>query len=65
MRGFEILGALREVQTMATSGGIRELPRLIKQYGRGRWRKLKAVASIRLSDGSVRDAEIHGMRPPA
>lgn len=59
MKGFEILGALREVQTMATSGGIRELARLIKQYGRGRWRKRKGAATIRLSDGSVREAEIH------
>ncbi len=59
MKGFEILGALREVQTMATSGGIRELPRLLKQHGQGRWRKRKGTATIRLSDGRVREAEIH------
>ena len=26
---------------------------------RGRWRKLKAVASVRLPDGTIRLAEIH------
>jgi hypothetical protein len=35
---------------------------LIKQYGRGRWRKRKGAATIRLSDGSVREAEMP--RPP-
>lgn len=30
-----------------------------EQYGRGRWRKLKGVAYVRLIYGSVRLAEIH------
>jgi hypothetical protein len=28
-------------------------------YGHGRWRKLKGVATIRLSSGSIRKAEVH------
>jgi len=38
---------------------IRELPRLLKFYGPGRWRKRKGIARIRLDDGTIRTAEIH------
>ena len=30
-----------------------------KLYGKGRWRKRKGIARVRLSDGSVHLAEIH------
>jgi hypothetical protein len=33
--------------------------RLRKQYGPGRWRKLKGIARIRLENGSLRTAEVH------
>jgi hypothetical protein len=56
---FEILGELRDVEVIATGTGIRDRARLKKIYGRGRWRKLKAVASVRLPDGTIRLAEIH------
>jgi hypothetical protein len=56
---FEILGDISNVETFATGSGIRELARLRKLYGRGRWRKRKGIAHIRLSDGSIHAAEIH------
>jgi hypothetical protein len=28
-------------------------------YGRGRWRKRKGIARVRLSDGSIHVAELH------
>jgi len=56
---FEFLGSITDVETIATSSGIRELPRLRKRYGRGRWRKRKGIADVRLSDGDVVRAEIH------
>jgi hypothetical protein len=56
---FEIIGELTNVQTFATGSSIREIGRLRKFYGRGRWRKRKGVARVRLSDGTVRIAEIH------
>lgn len=56
---FEILGEISSVETFATGSGIRELPRLRKAYGRGRWRKRKGIARVRLADGSIRLAEIH------
>jgi hypothetical protein len=56
---FEIVGQLRDVETIAIGRSIRELARLRKFYGRGRWRKMKGVATIRLPNGRVREAEIH------
>jgi hypothetical protein len=37
----------------------RELPRLRKLYGTGRWRKRKGFADVELSDGTIRKAELH------
>jgi hypothetical protein len=56
---FKILGELRDITVIATGTGIRDRARLRKVYGRGRWRKLKAVASVRLPDGTIRLAEVH------
>jgi len=56
---FEVVGQIQQVETFATGSGIRELPRLRKVYGRGRWRKRKGVATVRLSDGTIRLAELH------
>jgi hypothetical protein len=56
---FEILGEISEIETFAAGSAIREVARLRRIYGRGRWRKRKGVARIRLSDGSVHVAEIH------
>jgi hypothetical protein len=55
---FEILGEISEVETFATSSGIREITRLRRIYGRGRWRKRKGIARVRLPDGSVHMAEL-------
>jgi len=56
---FEILGDITGIETIATGSGIRELPRLRKRYGRGRWRKRKGVAEIRLRTGETVRAELH------
>jgi hypothetical protein len=56
---FEILGEISNIETFAVGSAIRELARLRRIYGRGRWRKRKGIATIRLSDGSVRLAELH------
>jgi len=56
---FEILGEISEIETFATGSGIREVARLRRIYGRGRWRKRKGVAQVRLSDGSIHHAELH------
>jgi PAS domain-containing protein len=56
---FEILGDISGVETFATGSGIREIARLRRAYGRGRWRKRKGIARVRLADGSVHTAEVH------
>lgn len=56
---FEIIGGIASAETFATGSSIREIARLRKLYGRGRWRKRKGVARVRLEDGAVRLAEVH------
>lgn len=56
---FEILGEIRRGETIAVGSAIREIARLRKLYGRGRWRKRKGVADVRLRGGQVVIAEIH------
>jgi hypothetical protein len=56
---FEILGEIRGIEVIAVSGSIRDLDWLQKQFGKGRWRKLKGVARVRLANEEVRMAEIH------
>lgn len=56
---FEIIGAIENIETIAVGGRIDEIMRLRRQYGPGRWRKLKGIARIRLTNGSIRKAEIH------
>ena len=48
-----------DVETFASGSSIRELPRLHKLYGKGRWRKRKGFADVQLSDGTIRTAELH------
>lgn len=56
---FDILGEITHAETFAIGSSIRELARLRRLFGRGRWRKRKGIARVRLSDGSIRIAEIH------
>jgi len=55
----EIVGPITEVETIAVGSGVRIRALLRKRYGKVRWRKLKGVANVRLSDGRIRLAEIH------
>jgi len=57
---FEIIGNITDIEPVAVGSAIREVARLRKQYGRGRWRKLKGIALIRLANGRIRRAELHG-----
>lgn len=56
---FEIIGKISEVEIIAIGSKIRILPFLQEKFGRGRWRKLKGVAQVRLSNNEIRLAEIH------
>ena len=56
---FEILGPTTDVETIAAGKSVRQLSRLRRQHGPGRWRKLKGNATVRLASGQVRRAEVH------
>jgi hypothetical protein len=56
---FEIIGEIEQIETVAIGGSIRDIMRLQKQFGRGRWRKLKGFAMVRLQSGHIRKAELH------
>ena len=54
-----IIGRVTVIENIAVGSGIRALGRLRKLYGSGRWRKVKALATVKLADGQIRSAEIH------
>ena len=56
---FKVVGSITDVEVIASGPGIRGLSYLRKVYGRGRWRKLKGVASVRLPNGALRRVELH------
>lgn len=56
---FDIVGVISEIETIAVGNRIRDLRRLVRFYGEGRWRKLKGKATVRLPDGSTVNAELH------
>ena len=56
---FDIVGEITVVETIASGRGIRDLRRLRKNYGKGRWRKMKGMARVRLASGRIRLAELH------
>jgi hypothetical protein len=56
---FEVVGKIEHEETFATGSGIREIARLRRAYGKGRWRKRKGEATIRFDDGTTRRAELH------
>jgi len=56
---FEIIDEIYDIETIAVGGRIRDIMRLQKQFGVGRWRKMKGIAKVRLQSGRVRNAELH------
>lgn len=59
MISFEIIGEIADIETIAVGHKIREVVRLKRLYGPGRWRKVKGIAIIRLANGQTRRAELH------
>ena len=56
---FQIIGQIAFAETIATGNSIREIRRLRRRYGPGRWRKRKGVATVRLDSGLTRLAKVH------
>lgn len=56
---FEIISDITDIELIAIGSSIRDITRLRRRYGKGRWRKLKGIAQIRLRSGRIRLAELH------
>ena len=56
---FELISELSDIEKIARGPSVRERARLSKQFGTGRWRKLKGVATVRLANGRRRKVELH------
>ena len=56
---FEIIGNIEAVEIIAIASSIRVLDYLQKVHGRGRWRKLKGIVSVKTPNGQIRRVELH------
>jgi len=56
---FELIGKITDVKTIAVGNSIRDIVRLRRMYGAGRWRKLKGRGTVRLPDDTICEAELH------
>lgn len=59
---IEIVGEIANIETIVIGGNIHDIMRLRKQFGQGRWRKLKGDTQVRLSSGVIRMTEFTGTR---
>jgi len=59
LQDFEIIGKITNIQIISVGNSIQVLERLIRDYGKGRWRKLKGEAHIRYFNGKVKYVELH------
>ena len=55
---FEIISEITDIETFAVGLGVRDRKRLWRLYGKGRWRKRKGVAQVRLQSDRIRLAEL-------
>ena len=56
---FEIIDNIENIEVISKGRGIRDLKRLNKMYGKGSWRKLKGITTIKLRNGKIKRAELH------
>jgi hypothetical protein len=62
---FEVVGQIQNIEPIAVGRGIHDRSRLNKLYGKGRWRKLKGFARVRLPDDTIHKARFTGTKPTA
>ena len=54
-----MIGEVRDIEVIARGVSVRVRAELRSRFGRGKWRKLKATATVRLRDGTIWQAEVH------
>ncbi len=55
----DIVGVIRDEEVIARGRAIRTFAELNRKFGRGRWRKMKGVATVRMKNGSIQEVELH------
>ena len=56
---LEVVDEIEQIETIAAGPSVKIRAFLRKTYGRGRWRKRKGVANVRLPNGNLRRVELH------
>jgi hypothetical protein len=56
---FKLVSQITNTEIIAIGKSIRDLARLNRIYGKGRWRKLKGIATVELQSGKIHLAEVH------
>ncbi len=56
---FQLISRIENVETMAAGRAIRVIRRLVKLYGKGRWKKKKGTVTLRFDDGTIAKVEVH------
>ncbi len=56
---FDVVGQIKNIEPISVGRGVHDRARLSKLHGKGRWRKLKGFATVRLPDGTIHQAEVH------
>jgi len=56
---FEILGEIRDIETIAEGRGVYIRRYLERTYGKGRWRKMKGIGTVKFADATIWESEIH------
>ena len=59
MIDFKLVSEITDIEIIAVNKSIRDLARLNRTHGKGRWRKLKGIANVELPSGRIRLAEVH------
>lgn len=59
MTELEILSDITDIETIASGRGVYIRRYLERTYGKGRWRKMKGIATVQMADGTICEAEIH------
>lgn len=59
IKEFVIISKIRGIETIAADRGVYIRRYLERTYGKGRWRKIKGFATVKLADGTICESEIH------
>ena len=59
MESIEIIGKITNIEIIAKGTSIHDIKRLRKQRGKGRWRKLKGIATVKFPDDEIELCEVH------